>query len=160
MVDLALQFNRHSQTKLSICDLNFYIRALMGKKRDYMCLRSPCGVGRCLLAFGCKGEIYPCEEMSASGDFVCGNLDDRTSLTEMIDTSPVITSLRRRRVENLQSCRICPWRYFCGGGCLNKAYQYFGDIMREDPFCSFYQVIFEELMWKMDEDSSLATLSG
>ena len=158
MVDEAANFNSKSPCRVRIHDLNLYLAALMGKKREYMCLRSPCGAGRSLLAFGPEGEIYPCEEMSTYPEFMCGSIDSAMPLTELIDSSSVILRLRERRVENIPRCSTCPWRRFCGGRCLHKAYHYFGDSMREDPMCAFYRTIFEELMWRIDADPRVLTL--
>ncbi|MBI2264584.1 MAG: radical SAM protein [Armatimonadetes bacterium] len=161
MVDLALEFNTASPVPCWVPDVNFFVEYLQSKERRYMCMRSPCGVGRSLLAFGCRGEIYPCEEMSSTGNFQCGNIyDEDMTIPEMVDSSTVISELRSRRIEKIPKCSVCTWRRFCGGRCLNKSFHYYGTIMREDPMCSFYSTLFEELMWKMDEHSDLARLTG
>lgn len=158
MIDVASQFNRQSPVKVKVHDINFYIAALLTKKREYMCLRSPCGVGRSILAFGTEGEIYPCEEMSTYPEFKCGDISSGIPLSEIIDSSPAIQKLRSRRVENIPRCRECPWRRFCAGKCLHKAYHSYGEILMEDPMCSFYKTLFPELMWRLDANPSLLTL--
>jgi len=125
------------------------------KKREYMCLRSPCGAGRSILAFGTTGEIYPCEEMSTYPEFRCGHLDDETPLPEMIDASPAVARLRARTVRAIPKCMACPWRNCCAGKCLHKAYHAFGDVMREDPMCAFFSTVYEALAWRLDEDPAL-----
>jgi uncharacterized protein len=158
MIDAAVAFNLKSPVKVKIHDINLYLGALTTKRRDYMCLRSPCGAGRSLLAFGTEGEIYPCEEMSTYPEFKCGSIKDTQKLTDLIDHAAAIESMRSRRVETIPECRSCTWRRFCAGKCLHKAYHSFGDIRREDPMCGFYRILFEELMWKIDEEPGVLTL--
>jgi radical SAM protein with 4Fe4S-binding SPASM domain len=160
MVERALEFNRESPVKVRIQDLNWYLRALMTKKREYMCLRSPCGVGRSILAFGTGGEIFPCEEMSTYPEFRCGHIDDETPLPGMIDGSETIRKLRSRTVRRIPKCSVCPWRNMCAGKCLHKSWHAFGDTLREDPMCRFFSTVFESLSWKLDEDPSLRELAG
>lgn len=158
MVDAAVSFNSQSPVKVIIHDLNHYLGALLEKRREYMCLRSPCGAGRSILAFGTSGDIYPCEEMSTYSEFKCGDISDALPLTEVIDTSPVIARMRARTVDSLERCRKCTWRRFCSGRCLHKAYHCHGAIEREDPMCSFYSNIFEELMWRVDSNPVIKSL--
>lgn len=158
MLDVASQFNRESPVKVKIHDMNFYIAALLTKKREYMCLRSPCGVGRSIIAFGTEGEIFPCEEMSTYPEFKCGDISSGIPLTELIDNSEAIQKLRGRCVEKIPRCSECPWRRFCAGKCLHKAYHTYQEIQREDPMCSFYATIFPELMWRINEDPGMLTL--
>ncbi len=164
MVDAAVCFNSQSSqrsnspVKVIIHDLTHYLGALLEKRREYMCLRSPCGAGRSILAFGISGDIYPCEEMSTYTEFKCGDIKDSAPLTEMVDSSPVIRKMRARTVDSLQRCSQCTWRRFCSGRCLHKAYHCYGTIEREDPMCSFYSHIFEELMWRVDANPVIKSL--
>jgi uncharacterized protein len=158
MLDAAVAFNLKSPVKVKVHDFNLYLGALTTKRRDYMCLRSPCGAGRSLLAFGTEGEIYPCEEMSTYPEFACGSIKDPLKLTEIIDLAPAMEKMRSRRVESIPRCSPCTWRRFCAGKCLHKAYHSYGDIRREDPMCGFYAILFEELMWKIDEEPGILTL--
>lgn len=158
MVDAAVMFNKATKARLKIYDINFYLAVLARKKREYMCLRSPCGVGRSIMAFGTQGEIYPCEEMSTYPEFNCGNICNEIPLTEIVDDSPAIKKLRTRKVENIPRCSKCPWRRFCGGKCLHKSYHLHNDLYREDAMCDFYSTMFHELMWKIDSEPHIMSL--
>ncbi len=158
MLDAAVLFNKKSPLKLKIYDFNLYMAALAGKKREYMCLRSPCGAGRSLLAIGTGGEIYPCEEMSTYPEFACGSIFSEKSLTALVDESGAIHRMRERQVGQFEPCASCPWRYFCAGKCLHKAFHRYGTIMREDPMCQFYSTLFEELIWRIDSDRDYLSL--
>lgn len=155
MLDVAMDFKRKTGIKVIMNDLDVMIRYLLSKKRDYMCMRSPCGIGRSILSFGPDGELYPCEEMSPYRELSCGSIMDSRLLTEIIDASEVLNRLRQRRVESIPKCRDCPWRRFCMGRCTHKTYHYFGDFMREDPSCTFFSTLFEELMWRIDDNKEI-----
>lgn len=155
MLELAVEFHKKTGIRLKINDLDSFISHLISKRRNYMCMRSPCGIGRSIVAFGPDGELYPCEEMSPYRDFSFGSIQEEKTLTEIIDHSESLRKLRERRVENIEKCSTCPWRRFCMGRCTHKTVHYFGDAMREDPSCSFFSTIFEELMWMIARDKTV-----
>ncbi|MDQ7825552.1 MAG: radical SAM protein [Candidatus Eremiobacteraeota bacterium] len=159
MLRAAAIFNSQGPLRVKIHDFNLYLAALLSKKREYMCLRSPCGAGRSILAFGTGGEIYPCEEMSTYPEFACGTVWSPVPLTAMIDNSAALAKLRARRVEGLEKCRDCPFRRLCSGKCPHKAFHSHGTVMREDPMCSFYRHLFEELMWAIDSTPAIKSLA-
>jgi radical SAM protein with 4Fe4S-binding SPASM domain len=161
MLDDAAGFVRRTGVPVRIHDLNMMLGALLSKRRDYICMRSPCGIGRSIISFGPGGDIFPCEEMSAYPVLAMGNIRDRRPLTEIIDQSPLLAKLRARRVESIVRCRECPWRRFCLGRCTHKTWHAFGgDHMREDPSCAFFAALFEELMWRLDENPALRALAS
>ena len=53
---------RHGRT-LRIQDLDHMLMNLSTRERGYMCMRSPCGLGRSIIAFGPEGEVHACEEV-------------------------------------------------------------------------------------------------
>lgn len=149
-------------TRLRIQDLDHMLTALTTRQRDYMCMRSPCGMGRSILSFGPRGEILACEEVERTtrARMLLGHVDDGP-LGDVVGASPALPALRERRVESIPRCSRCHLRRICGGGCGHKALAAFGDLQREDPMCRYYQVAFEELMWWIhDEPLVLAHLGG
>jgi len=148
MVGFALSWCESNGRPLRINDLNQMIRVLATKNRDYMCMRSPCGLGDSIISFGTKGEIYACEEFErdTKARFMLGQTGEMT-LPEVVASSPNYHLLKQRKVENIPKCSRCHLRYICGGGCTHKSLAYYGSHLREDPMCRYYQVVFEELMW-------------
>ncbi len=161
MVEWAHDWCLREKKLLQINDLNQMIAVLLTRNRDYMCMRSSCGAGDAILSFGTKGEIYACEEFerNTKSTFLLGQLGART-LPDVVRESPNYALLKQRRVENIPRCSRCHLRHFCGGGCTHKALAYYGTTMREDPMCRYYQVVFEELMWKIWRDRRLAENLG
>ncbi|RSR95477.1 radical SAM/SPASM domain-containing protein [Streptomyces sp. WAC00469] len=120
--------------------------SLRSFRREYMCMRNPCGAGVNMITVDVNGDLYPCEEMVGKPEFVIGNLAD-TSVREAIDTSPVVQKLRERHVEEIPECSRCTWKQLCHGGCVHKSYTHFKRLDRESEHCSYYKRIYEELIW-------------
>ncbi len=126
-----------------------------------MCYRSPCGAGNSVFGFAIDGGIHACEEMASTGALRLGSVyDEGLNLAELIDNNPVVEQLRNRTVDNIPRCSRCPFRRFCYGGCTSKTLACFGDLMRESPMCGFYQIVFEELMWKLWDNPDMVRRLG
>jgi uncharacterized protein len=120
--------------------------SLRSFRREYMCMRNPCGAGVNMITIDTNGDLYPCEEMVGKPEFVIGNLAG-TDIRTAIDTSPVVRQLRERHVEEIDECRTCTWKQFCHGGCVHKSYTHFKRLDRESEHCSYYKRIYQELIW-------------
>ncbi len=106
-----------------------------------------------------NGDVYPCIYLVGIKKFYMGNVlyggyPDRTLLKWMFDIL---------HVDNLKECKICNWRYMCGGGCpvlrltvLNnscttpKVRDYCSKIN-----CEYTKKILELLLWELAEEASL-----
>ncbi|HEY7594852.1 MAG TPA: radical SAM protein [Actinophytocola sp.] len=120
--------------------------SLRSFRREYMCMRNPCGAGVNMITVDTNGDLYPCEEMVGKPEFVIGNLAE-TDIRTAIDTSPVVTRLRERHVEEIDECNSCTWKQLCHGGCVHKSYTHFKALDRESEHCSYYKRIYQELIW-------------
>jgi len=70
----------------------------------------PCGAGRELVAVSSKGDLYPCHRFAGMEEFRLGNV-----LTgECANTFNFWKS-----VDEIPSCKACPARYTCAGGCYH-----------------------------------------
>lgn len=161
MIDEALDWCRQHGEPLNISDVNNQINNLCTKHRPFMCYRSPCGVGNSVLGFGIDGGIHACEEMASLDMFRVANIhDEGLHLARMVESNPVIRLLQSRVVDNIPKCSRCHLKRICYGGCTSKTMARFGDPMRESPMCRYYQVVFEELMWKIHENPDLVRWLG
>lgn len=138
-------------------NIAYYLELLISKERTNMCYRSPCGAGNCIIAFDINGDIYPCEEMVAYKKFKIGNIFQRENLANIILESESYQMLNTRLVDNLNGCRICPWRHFCGGGCPSKITASGESLEYGDYYCKFLKIVLEEFAWKISHDPSLVT---
>lgn len=133
------------------------LQSVLSFERTYMCMQSPCGAGLDMLDFHDNGDVYPCEEMNGQAKFKIGNIFN-TPLKSMLDTSQVVARLRARSIDNIPKCSKCTWKRFCGGGCTNKSNLTFGSLERESDYCAYYEHIYEDLIWILDNDREAAAL--
>jgi len=161
MIDEALAWCREHGEPLNISDVNNQINNLLSKNRPFMCYRSPCGAGNSVLGFGIDGGIHACEEMASLDMFRMANIhDEGLNLARMVESNPIQRLLQSRTVDTIPKCSQCQLKRFCYGGCTSKTMARFGTVMRESPMCGFYQVVFEELMWKIHENPDMVGLLG
>ncbi|MEM4047377.1 MAG: radical SAM protein, partial [Metallosphaera sp.] len=76
------------------------------------------------------GTVYPCGFLPTPA----GNVRIRR-FSEIYETSPIFRSLRNPSSLG-GKCGICEYRSVCGG-CRARAFSLTGDLMDEDPFCSY-----------------------
>jgi radical SAM protein with 4Fe4S-binding SPASM domain len=94
-----------------------------------------CHAGYSSLCIDSNGDVYPCPSLNGNRRFRIGSLNDglkRVWLESMGDEE-----LRGVSVIDIEGCRKCEFRFFCGGGCRCQAY-YGGekpDILAKDPYC-------------------------
>ncbi|TDA67481.1 MAG: methyltransferase domain-containing protein [Clostridia bacterium] len=100
-----------------------------------------CQAGVDCLAVGPRGTVYPCASLVGVEDFACGSLQAQT-LEEIWRQSPRIQSLRALSLVTARECRVCVWRFYCGGGCPAYKFQAGGgDLAVRDPYCEAYQAL-------------------
>jgi uncharacterized protein len=143
----AARLGRDGGTTVPLANLQAgELGSLRSFKREYMCMRNPCGAGVNMITVDTNGDVYPCEEMVGKPEFVAGNLRDRT-IPEMLETSPVVAQLKSRHVEEIDECSRCTWKQLCHGGCVHKSYTHFKRLDRESEHCSYYKGVYRELIW-------------
>jgi uncharacterized protein len=104
--------------------------------RRLMCDISPCGGGRCFFAVGASGEVAPCSEFLGLPEFHGGNLFT-DSIKDLLAT-PAFTQVTTRMAENLEPCKRCAVRHFCGAPCPAEVYAFNGTLNAAAPMCDFY----------------------
>jgi uncharacterized protein len=132
--DLFLKTGR----KLVVANFaNILVSILAPTARRLLCDISPCGGGRAFFALAPDGGMYPCSEFIGLPDFCGGNL-----LRDNIDTvlqTPAFGKVTGRKVEDIEPCRRCAIRHFCGAPCPAEAHEMNGAMDRTGAFCEFYE---------------------
>jgi radical SAM protein with 4Fe4S-binding SPASM domain len=105
-----------------------------------------CGAGRVYCAIQPNGVVTPCVFMPLP----VGNIltDNFSTLWE---THPVLELLRDRE-QRQGHCRVCEYRYYCGG-CRARPYGYYGDLTMPDPGCIFNQDAWDKLQRGVPADA-------
>jgi uncharacterized protein len=104
--------------------------------RRLMCDISPCGGGRCFFAVAATGQVVPCSEFIGFPEFTGGNLFD-DPLPEILDSDP-FQRMKTRVVEDIDHCKRCAVRHYCGAPCPAEVYALTGTLKARPPYCDFY----------------------
>lgn len=116
---------------------NILLAILAPTARRLMCDISPCGGGRCFFALAPNGDLFPCSEFIGLPEFRGGNLF-RDAIGKVL-ASAAFTKVTGRKVEDIDPCRRCAIRHFCGSPCPAEAHEMNGGMDRTGAFCEFYQ---------------------
>ncbi|MBI4595261.1 MAG: peptide-modifying radical SAM enzyme CbpB [Candidatus Tectomicrobia bacterium] len=116
---------------------NILVSIVAPLARRLMCDISPCGGGRCFFAVGARGDLFPCSEFVGLPEFSGGNLfhDDMAKVL----AGEAFTRVTGRKVEDIEPCRRCAVRHFCGSPCPAEAHEMNGGLHRPGAFCELYE---------------------
>ena len=116
---------------------NVLLAIIAPTARRLMCDISPCGGGRCFFALVPNGDLFPCSEFIGISSFKGGNLF-KDDLNAVIESDP-FKRVTGRKVEDIDPCRRCAIRHFCGSPCPAEAHEMNGGMDRTGAFCEFYE---------------------
>ncbi|MDO9558933.1 MAG: peptide-modifying radical SAM enzyme CbpB [Syntrophales bacterium] len=116
---------------------NILLAIIAPAARRLMCDISPCGGGRCFFALAPNGDMFPCSEFIGVDRFRGGNLF-KNDIPAVLETEP-FRLVTGRKVEDIEPCRRCAIRHFCGSPCPAEAYEMNGDMHKTGAFCEFYE---------------------
>ncbi len=109
-------------------------------------LRSDCGIARRCLFVDANGDIFPCPN-HRTPDCRCGNVRNQP-LAHVLERSKVLDALRiQYRMEEMPTCRVCAFRYWCAGDCRAEALCTTGDPGAPSPYCDQIKTTIREMFW-------------
>lgn len=91
--------------------------------------RNRCNVGETIY-IAANGDIFPCFYMQFP-EFKAGNIREN-SLSEVFEGT-LLQSLMGLTVDDIDECKDCEIRYYCGGGCRGMAYRGYHSVYCPDP---------------------------
>lgn len=90
------------------------------------------------------GRFYPCVMLLCEEYSVLGAHD--RSLEEMLLEGASLWAelprINRQRRDELETCRHCPGKVHCNGGCMGRAYAAHGDFMFVEDRCALRQAVY------------------
>ncbi len=116
---------------------NILLAMLAPSARRLMCDISPCGGGRCFFAVTPNGDLFPCSEFIGLNTFCGGNLF-HDGIEKALESVP-FKKITNRTIEEIEPCRNCAIRHFCGSPCPAEAQQMNGGMNKTGAFCEFYE---------------------
>ena len=162
LLSTAPQFGRYckqmyEQGKGEYTVLGHFSSGSREKLQSLVELIGGCGAARAYIALQPDGSITPCVFMP---NLVIGNIKKDgeikgENLIEVWDNAPVLEKIRNRR--NHPERYGCKGKYFsvCGG-CVARAYAYFGDLEAPDPGC----ILNKEISRRFEEEEPSKVASG
>lgn len=154
-VDLQYSALFRSVKKLFLIDIQRFIKNLLRPNIIHPCSRRPCGMGSQVLLHSDDGSLMACRSAGPISEeklLIGRQSDNNQSENPMKFWEPRAVAGPR--------CARCPWESFCGGGCPVLKLEKFGSLDREDPRCRYFQIIFEELIWKIHKNPGIAAKIG
>ncbi|MDD4890298.1 MAG: peptide-modifying radical SAM enzyme CbpB [Phycisphaerae bacterium] len=137
-LDRTYELFQRTGRKLPVANFaNILLAILAPTARRLMCDISPCGGGRCFFALAPDGGMFPCSEFIGLDSFRGGNLF--TDDIESVLASKPFQLVTGRKVEDIDPCRRCAIRHFCGSPCPAEAHEMNGGMGRTGAFCEFYE---------------------
>ena len=116
---------------------NILLAIVAPAARRLMCDISPCGGGRCFFALAPNGDLFPCSEFIGLDAVLrrqpVPRRDPRRAAERAV---PPVTG---RKVEDIDPCRRCAIRHFCGSPCPAEAHEMNGGMDKTGAFCEFYE---------------------
>ncbi len=105
--------------------------------RRLMCDISPCGGGRCFFAVAATGDLFPCSEFIGFPEYNGGNLF-KDEIPKALASEP-FKEITGRKAEDIEPCKKCAIRHFCGAPCPAEVKEVSGTVYAPSPFCQFYE---------------------
>jgi len=137
-LDRSYELYRQTGRKLVIANFaNVLASILAPTSRRLMCDISPCGGGRCFFALAATGDLFPCSEFVGVEEFKGGNIYNNDIGDAL--ASRAFAKVTGRLVEDIEPCRRCAVRHFCGSPCPAEAYEMNGGMDRTGAFCELYE---------------------
>jgi radical SAM protein with 4Fe4S-binding SPASM domain len=111
-----------------------------GKKVD------GCNAAFSSLSIDSNGGVYPCPSLNGDERFLMGNI--KSGIQDIWLNSDMAKRFRDISVAKIQGCKVCEFKFFCGGGCRCQAYfaSESPSLYSKDPYCDVIKNMIVESM--------------
>jgi len=104
-------------------------------------IRNECGMIVKSIGIKQNGDLVPCHLFLSSRESIMGNIFDEDILKKIYQAYRALP-----RVDDIEKCKDCDVRYFCGNGCYANTYWSYGTFNRANPYCEFYKNYFGSII--------------
>jgi radical SAM protein with 4Fe4S-binding SPASM domain len=109
-----------------------------------------CGMGLKTLGVKDDGTVVPCHLFFSSREFEIANVLEegfREKLSAYASGLPT--------VDDIEECKDCNVRYFCGNGCWAHVQSARGAVDGRNPYCGFYKKYFSAVVWNLGAEGAM-----
>jgi len=97
------------------------------------------------------GTVFPSAALANETSLVCGDIT-RQSFAQIIETSPIVQSLRAATLARNAAVAGDPFRFFTGGGDVEHAWCFTGDFLGADPYYPISVALTKHVMRELGEE--------
>jgi uncharacterized protein len=136
LAELLPYYVQHHK-QLSISTIDNFVKACVHGDGEVCTFRDCFGM---FLSIAPDGNIYSCQRFCGKPEYSLGNVADKPTLTELME-SPVGIRFQQREKEVAKRCAACVDYAHCHGGCTYNALSSGDGVI--DPMCEAYHKTFE-----------------
>ncbi|MDQ6803015.1 MAG: methyltransferase domain-containing protein, partial [Acidobacteriota bacterium] len=97
------------------------------------------------------GTVYPSAALANEKALVCGDVR-KSALAEIIESSPIISQLRKATLARNAAVSNDPFRFLTGGGDIEHAWCFSGDFLGVDPYYPITVELTRRVMRELGEE--------
>ncbi len=138
--------------KFSEGNIQMRISNLNERSNNSYCISNGCKGGINLLSIDMNGDIYPCEMM----DYKNVKLGSIYKDEKLSSNYELISQINKSKKNNIyfqkkinSKCKMCPWQYYCKGGCTSRIIYSNGKMKYDEVECEFNKIIYERIIEQM-----------
>lgn len=146
---------RHYKEGIPLMEQNIRQRMLnlTCRPNNNICNSCGCQGGRRMLSIDPEGNVYPCE-LTDYPDFRLGTIEESFDKMALRAVKKGGGYFEPRRLER---CGVCPWIYYCRGGCRTAALYAGGSVANIDETeCELNRVMYSRLARILINDEKFA----
>jgi len=136
LAELLPYYIQHRK-QLSISTIDNFVKACVHGNGEVCTFRDCFGM---FLSIDPDGNIYPCQRFCGKPEYSLGNVADKPTLAELME-SPAGIRFQQREKEVAKRCASCLEVEHCHGGCTYNALSSGDGVI--DPMCEAYRKTFE-----------------
>jgi uncharacterized protein len=144
MIAELIELHRHGY-KTTEVNISTKILNLLRRKCGNICISRGCMGGRKMVAFAQEGNIFSCDMTDLKNE-TFGSIYDGKDLMEMLNDAVGSHPFFNKKYSS--GCSVCPWHFFCRGGCTSAIrYQsgcYTGGI--DEMECTYNSVVYPKII--------------
>lgn len=119
----------------SIINLNAELEDMIGAGEE-LCAMKSCDLAQDIISIDSKGDIYPCHILHDER-LLLGNIFESPLELKNLNKD-IIEHCVHANVDNIKDCKLCDYKYLCGGGCRGRAFLKEGDLLAKDSYCKLF----------------------
>jgi len=139
-------------------NIQFMLRNMVYRTRNFRCMRTKCGCGHQYMCVDTNGDLYPCAYFRAeTPSLKLGNIQLIGKWMDGGQNHPLVKEFPTRIPSKIEACSRCEWRHLCEGGCTLGAYLQSNTLFAPTYLCEYFKGMYSFLFNKLAEQPNFLT---